>query len=204
MSTAGIELIWKQRSARMRSDQGSGPASSPDTPVVPAGRRLAQIQAGFSLLELVMVLMLLALATAFVIPSLGRGLATAQLRASSREIAAAVRLARSRAVREQEVYLLGFDLNKNEVELASLNSSYRRSFELPNGIHLTKVSLVERTSEDEDENPAFYFLPNGRSQGFQVFLRNEQGKVLKVTHNNLKGPSIVDEDDPSIAANASN
>src|SRR5262245_43827920 len=60
-------------------------------------------QAGFSLLELVAVLMLLALATAIVIPSLGRGLATVQLKTSSREIAAAIRLARSKAVREQQV-----------------------------------------------------------------------------------------------------
>jgi len=152
-------------------------------------------QAGFSLLELVAVLMLLALATAIVIPSLGRGLATVQLKTSSREIAAAIRLARSKAVREQQVYLLGFDSEKNEVELASLNPGFRRSFELPRGIHVMNVSLLEMQGEREDKNPFFYFMPNGNSQSFQVSLQNEQGKTLKVINNNLKGMPIVDEGD---------
>src|SRR5262249_35722740 len=116
-------------------------------------------QAGFSLLELVAVLMLLALATAIVVPSLGRGLATVQLKTSSREIAAAIRLARSKAVREQQVFLLGFDSEKNEVELASLNPGFRRSFELPRGIHLMNVSLLDKPAEGEDKNPFFYFMP---------------------------------------------
>lgn len=188
----------------MQLDQTKESACAPGSLAHWAGRRGFQIQAGFSLLELVTVLMLLALATAFVIPSLGRGLATAQLRASSREIAAAVRLARSKAVREQQVYLLGFDLEKNEVELASLNSGYRKAFELPGGIHLTKVSLLETTAGDDDKNPSFYFLPNGSSQGFQVSLRNERGRALKVIHNNLKGSSVVDEDDSSNTTNPSN
>jgi len=152
---------------------------------------------GFSLLELVAVLMLLAVATAIVIPSLGRGLARVQLKASSREIAAAIRLARSKAVREQQVYLLGFDSEKNEVELASLNPGFRRSFELPRGIHLINVSLLETQVDGEDKNPFFYFMPNGNSQSFQVSLRNDQGKAMKVIHNNLKGAPIVDEGDSS-------
>jgi general secretion pathway protein H len=151
-------------------------------------------QAAFSLLELLVVLMLLALATAVVGPSLARGLATAKLKTSSREIAASIRLARSKAVSEQQVYLLGFDLEKDEVKLSSLNSSYRKSFELPDGVHLMRVSLLETRVEAEAKEPFFYFMPNGNSQSFQVFLRNEQGRELKVIHNNLKGTPTIDDD----------
>jgi general secretion pathway protein H len=156
-----------------------------------------QNQAGFSLLELLVVLMLLALLTAVVIPSLGRGLSTAKLKTSSREIAASIRLARSKAASEQQVYLLGFDLEKNEVKLSGLNSTYRKSFELPEGVHLTRVSLLETRVEQETKDPFFYFMPNGNSQSFEVSLRNEQGRTLRVVHNNLKGMPVIDEGDSS-------
>jgi general secretion pathway protein H len=161
-------------------------------------------QAGFSLLELLVVLMLLALVTAVVAPSLGRSLATAKLKTSCREIAATIRLARSKAVREQQVYLLGFDLEKHEMELSGLNSSYRKSFRLPDGIHLVKASLLETNVEDEAKNPSFYFMPNGNGQSFQVSLRNPQGRVMRVIHNNLKGAPVVDEDDSSTRTSHSN
>jgi general secretion pathway protein H len=156
-----------------------------------------QNKAGFSLLELLVVLMLLALLTAVVIPSLGRGLSTAKLKTSSREIAASIRLARSKAVSEQQVYLLGFDLAKNEVRLSGLNSTYRKSFELPDGVHLTRVSLLETRVEEETKDPFFYFMPNGNSQSFEVSLRNEQGRALRVVHNNLRGMPVIEDEDSS-------
>jgi len=169
-----------------------------------ARRKRFRSQAGFSLLELLVVLMLLALVTAVVAPSLGRSLATAKLKTSSREIAATIRLARSKAVREQQVYLLGFNLEKDEMELSGLNSSYRKSFGLPDGIHLVKVSLLETDVEDEAKNPFFYFMPNGNGQSFEVSLRNPQGRVMRVINNNLKGAPIVDEDDSSTRTSQSN
>lgn len=166
-------------------------------------RRLAQAarilsrqpNAGFSLLELLVVLMLLAILVAVVIPSVGRGVATVKLNTSSREIAAAIRLARFKAVREQQVYLLGFDLEKNEVELSSLSSSYRKAFELPAGIHLRSVSLLKGTLGSDAKNPFFYFMPNGHSQSFQLSLQNEQGRSLRVVQNSLKGAPRIEDGD---------
>ena len=169
-----------------------------------SGFRISRDQAGFSLLELLVVFMLLALMTAVVVPSLGRVLSTAKLKTGSREIAASIRLARSKAASEQQVYLLGFDLERNEVKLASLNSTYRKSFELPHGVRLTKVSLLETPVEQEAKDPFFYFMPNGNSQSFQVSLRNEQGRALRVVHNNLKGTPMIDDDDSRNQSGSSN
>jgi len=90
------------------------------------------------------------------------------------------------------------------VNLASLNSTYRKSFELPEGVHLVKVSLLETRVDQETKNPFFYFMPNGNSQSFQVSLRNEQGRALRVIHNNLKGTPIIDDDDSSNQSGSSN
>ena len=211
---------WEARSARRQSFLISQPGRRPEDASHPhhsnqavgqerTGTRRArqksfENQAAFSLLELLVVLMLLALMTAVVIPSLGRVLSTAKLRTSSREIAASIRLARSKAVSEQQVYLLGFDLERNEVKLSSLNSTYRKSFELPDGVHLVRVSLLETRVEHEDKDPFFYFMPNGNSQSFQVSLRNEQGRALKVTHNNLKGAPTIDDDDSGNQSGSAN
>jgi general secretion pathway protein H len=160
-------------------------------------------RAGFSLIELLVVLMLLATMIAIVAPSLGNGLAKAKLKTSSREIAAAIRLARSKAVREQQVYLLRFDLEKREVELANLGGTYRKSFELPEGTRI-ETSQSGRSTERELENPFFYFTPNGQGQNFQVSLQDERGRMLKVIHNNLKGAAIIDDGDSSNPASGTN
>jgi general secretion pathway protein H len=221
MSTAGTEVIREPKTPKMLTG-GSHQRIAGREPVILQGVRVLSVQrtlfilfgwrrgrgprsqTGFSLLELLVVLMLLALVTAVVVPSLGRSLATAKLKTSSREIAATIRLARSKAVREQQVYLLGFNLEKDEMELSGLNSSYRKSFGLPDGIHLVKVSLLETNVEDEAKNPFFYFMPNGNGQSFQVSLRNPQGRVMRVINNNLKGAPVVDEDDSSTRTNQSN
>jgi general secretion pathway protein H len=218
MFIAGTEEIREQRMAemfgardgldqRMSATFRSGFRISRDKSTLRTATQRARnksSQAGFSLLELLVVLMLLAFMTAVVIPSLGRVLSTAKLKTGSREIAASIRLARSKAASEQQVYLLGFDLERNEVKLSSLNSTYRKSFELPDGIHLTKVSLLETRVEQEAKDPFFYFMPNGNSQSFQVSLRNEQGRALRVIHNNLKGTPIIDDDDSSNQSGSSN
>jgi len=216
MAIAGTEKIREQRMTEKRStsgglDQRMTTRSSVFREGFPISRdrrirrtvtqrtqdKRFQNRAGFSLLELLVVLMLLALLTAVVIPSLGRGLSTAKLKTSSREIAASIRLARSKAVSEQQVYLLGFDLAKNEVRLSGLNSTYRKSFELPDGVHLTRVSLLETRVEEETKDPFFYFMPNGNSQSFEVSLRNEQGRALRVVHNNLRGMPVIEDEDSS-------
>ena len=213
MFTAGIEEFREQQAKRLRGVSAPGrggvanhmpsgwlrelfPGCRTAGRLTQAARILShQRNAGFSLLELLVVLMLLAILVAVVIPSLGRGVATVKLNTSSREIAAAIRLARSKAVRDQQVYLLGFDLEKNEVELSSLNSSYRKAFELPAGIRLKSVSLLKGTLGSEANNPFFYFMPNGNSQSFQLSLQNEQGRSLRVIQNSLKGAPRIEDGD---------
>jgi general secretion pathway protein H len=145
---------------------------------------------GFSLLELLVVLVLLAMLLAVVIPSISRGVGTARLKTCSREIAAAIRLARSKAVSEQQVYLLGFDREKDEVELSSANSSYHRSFALPAGIRFKQIGLLKGVLDQDQETPTFYFMPNGNSQSFQVSIRNDQGRTLKVIQSLAGTPKI--------------
>ena len=163
------------------------------TPMSTAGIETPVGGKGFTLLELLVVLVLLAMLLAVVIPSIGRGVATARLKACSREIAAAIRLARSKAVSEQQVYLLGFDPEKDEVELSSASSSYHRSFALPEGIRFKQIGLLNGALDRDEKTSMFYFMPNGNSQSFQVNIRNEQGRTLKVIQSSLAGTPKIEE-----------
>ncbi len=65
---------------------------------------------GFSLLELLVVLMLMAIIAAVTLPIFGPGVSTTDLKRSAREIAAGLRLARSQAIAQRTEATLELDL----------------------------------------------------------------------------------------------
>jgi general secretion pathway protein H len=152
---------------------------------------------GFTLIEVLVVLVLMAALTAVAAPSIGRGLGAIELQTTARRIAATLRLARMKAVREQRVFLVGFDLERNEVELTREDLSFRRIFELPESV---KIQKVTRIGDDamSDVRVTCVFVPNGLSESFEVWLRNNRGRELKVVQDSfLKSPRIDDLEDSS-------
>jgi general secretion pathway protein H len=148
---------------------------------------------GFTLIELMVVLVLLGVLLAVAFPSIGGGIATMKLKTSSREIAATLRLARSKAIREQQVYLVGFDLAKNQVELSSDNLKFQKFFSLPEGISIEKVAPLKAKEEWNQQRYYYFFSPNGMTEGFEVILRNERGRASKVVQNSLTGWPRIEE-----------
>ena len=147
---------------------------------------------GFTLIEVLVVLVLLAALTAVAAPSIGRGFGAIELQTTARQVAATLRLARTRAVREQQVFLVGFDLEKNRIELMREDLSFRRTFELPESIAIHKVTRKGEAPLD-DVRFTCLFVPNGLSESFEVWLRNKRGKELKVVQDSIrKSPRIED------------
>jgi general secretion pathway protein H len=148
---------------------------------------------GFTLIELMVVLVLLGVLLAVAFPSIGGGMATIKLKTSSREIAATLRLARSKAIREQQVYLVGFDLTKNQMELSSENLKYQRFLSLAEGISIEKVTPLKAKVEWNQQRYYYFFSPNGMTEGFEVILRNKRGRALKVVQNSLTGSPRIED-----------
>ncbi len=147
---------------------------------------------GFTLIEVLVVLVLLAALTAVVAPSIGRGFGAIELQTTARQVAATLRLARARAVREQRVFLVGFDLEKNRIELMREDLSFRRTFELPESVMIHKVTRKGDVPVD-DVRFSCLFVPNGLSESFEVWLRNKRGKELKVVQDSFqKSPRVED------------
>jgi len=156
-------------------------------------RQSAIPSAGFTLIELLVVLVLVAALSAVAFPSIGRGMATLKLKTSSREIAATLRLARSLAIKEQKVYWVGFNRDKNQIELASDDLRFQKFFTLPEGASIKKVSLIGDPRNGTRENPYYFFSPNGMTEAFEVLLENSRGRKFKVVEDSLLRSPRIEE-----------
>jgi prepilin-type N-terminal cleavage/methylation domain-containing protein len=93
---------------------------------------------GFTLIELIVVLAVVAIAMAFVMPSVGRGTETLRVRSEAKRVAALVREARLQAVSQHRTARVALDRTRNTVTL-TIGDSERphRTVELPAGMRVT-------------------------------------------------------------------
>jgi len=146
-------------------------------------------RAGFTLLEVLVVLVLVSVITAVVAPALGTGAQTLRLQSAARHVAATLRLARAKAIRQQEVYLVSFDRERGQVTLASGDLEDQRSFDLPRDVRLERAVLSNDTARAELPSPdpvTFFFSPNGAAQSLEVRLVNARGRSLRVVQDSFR------------------
>jgi general secretion pathway protein H len=105
--------------------------------VTPEGGRRGR-QQGFTLIELVVVLAVMAVAMAFVLPSVGRGTESLKLRGEAKRVAALLREARLQAVSQRRSAYVTLDRTRNTVELkiGESDDPYR-VVELPAGLRVS-------------------------------------------------------------------
>jgi prepilin-type N-terminal cleavage/methylation domain-containing protein len=105
--------------------------------VTPGGGRGGR-PPGFTLIELIVVLAVVAVAMAFVLPSVGRGTETLRLRSEAKRVAALVREARLQAVSQHRATRVALDRASNTVTLTVGDSERpHRTVELPAGMKIT-------------------------------------------------------------------
>src|SRR5581483_465784 len=117
---------------------------------------------GVTLLELLIVLALMALVTGIVFPMLGAPVSTSELRASARQLAAGLRLARSEAVAQRRETFLVVDLagKRFKVDRDPQEHALPRRVELK--LFTAQQDLVN------DRVGAIRFFPDGGSNGGRI------------------------------------
>ena len=117
---------------------------------------------GFTLLELVLVLLLLGLSSLIVIPNIERGLQDREVKSSALALAAVARELRSRAL---------YDGIPKELILNLSQNSYRierdREVNLPPDVKFGEVAGGEMIDGGARQ---FLFFPNGSSHGGEIAL----------------------------------
>lgn len=128
------------------------------TPMAPLRR-----PRGFTLVELLVVMVIIALVLGLVATSLSRSISGAESREAARKIVAALRYTRTQAIlrKSEQVFLV-------DTEARSYEAPGRPAVELPEGVDiLLTTARSELTSEDAG---GIRFFPDGGSTGGRVDL----------------------------------
>ena len=119
---------------------------------------------GVTLLELLVVLAIMALVGALVVPMLGPGVSTADLRASARQLASGMRLARSEAMASRQETFVTIDLEGRRFRVGSDPRAHPFPKDLEIKLFTAQKDLVS------DSVGAIRFYPDGGSNGGRVTL----------------------------------
>lgn len=150
-------------------------------PFVPVNRKRA---AGFTLVELVVVLVLASIMLALVGTSISRSVSSAEMRASVRQMAASMRYTRTRAIldRQEQVFVV-------DIENRTYTAPQREPVELPEGV---EVELNTARSELTSETVGgIRFYPDGGSTGGNVRLA-ANNRVYRINVAWLTGAATLE------------
>lgn len=131
---------------------------------------MRSIERGFTLIELMLVIVLIAMTYVLVPRYLFSGVSGADLKASSRDIAAGLRMARAEAVNSRADTSLVLDLEKRSFALSSGKSSRQ----LPEALEL-KLYTAQSEVVSEKQG-AIRFFPDGSSSGGRVTVASGERK----------------------------
>ncbi len=163
---------------------------------------------GFSLIELLVVLVLMSLVSAFVGINVGGTLGNVELKTASKKVAASLRYARSRAITESVPYVALVDLNENrltikpdvsspdsdretDVPSTKLKGRGIKRYDLPGDVKFTDALAFDGT-ESDSRFFAVVFMPNGCSSGGTIRLENNRKHISAVKIDFVTGTVRVE------------
>lgn len=141
-------------------------------------------QAGFTLVELLVVMVIMALAYSLAAPMVSTGVAGTELKAAARKLAAGLRKARSEAIAQRRETLLTVDVENRKFQIGSDTKVYQ----LPPSIG---IKLFTAQSELVSESTgSIRFFSDGGSTGGRISLA-ARDRIYEVDVNWLTGQIAI-------------
>jgi type II secretion system protein H len=139
---------------------------------------------GFTLLELILVMVILSTVLAMAAPSLSGFFASRRSDDTAAQILALTQLARSQAISEGIIYRLNFDTQERTYWLTAqqagayekLKTGFGRVFTLPKDVTMELEGV-----EEKDRDMFIAFTPHGTATAGTVRLIDRGGRALEVT-----------------------
>lgn len=164
---------------------------------------------GFTLLELIVVLVIVGLMAGMVIPRLMGSFTTIMLRSTTRETATLLRQSRDTAYFKKRQMKVSFDLDAENMMIFRYQeesaSESRESYLKPKMVwtRITDFSFPEKIKiarcvkgEDVFEDGRFeiFFSPDGNSSGGKIFLQDHRGRESMVSIDLMTGTIRISEE----------
>lgn len=148
-------------------------------------RNFSRKNAGFTLLELIVVLGIVALGYAAVAVNFSSGNDAMALKAAARDLASGLRFVRSQAMLSHETATLDFNLSENSYTLTGQNKSYNIQED---------IDVTVSTAKDElhDGVAQLRFFPDGSSIGGRITLE-KKSHLQEININWLTGHVTLSE-----------
>ena len=174
---------------------------------------------GFTLLELIVVLVIISLMSALVVPRLVGPMGNLDLKTAAKKISASLRYARSQAAAEKTIYLALFDFDNNSLVIVNpspTNGDFSvdnqetmekmleerrdqekdhpgrlKTYKLPDGVKLAKG--VSKEGQFNSGIFPVFFPPSGGSSGGEITVVNRQGRQYKLSVDFITGTVQLSE-----------
>jgi general secretion pathway protein H len=160
-------------------------------------------RAGFTLVELIIVLVIIGIASGLVGIMIGRGSDGLAMKTVTKEISSIMRYARNHAVSEKRTYCFVINKEEGEVRLyADKDETENKDGEdngEKEGLPVISRPLPEDlliSIDDDDSDVQFVeFFPHGNSSGGTIKLEKENGAIFFIEVNRITGKIEVFKDE---------
>ena len=142
---------------------------------------------GFSLVELLVVLVIIGAAMGLLAGFTRSGLSGLHLRGSARDLVATLRYARERAVTQQVTHKVVFSMQDHKLYVADELERSRRPLQLNPDVRFRRIRIDGVDVRGRDLIGEIVFLPNGSSNPAEIVLENSRGGKMKVVTDLLTG-----------------
>jgi general secretion pathway protein H len=163
---------------------------------------------GFTLFELLVVLVVISLMSAMVIPRLSGHLSNLELKTAAKRVAAVMRYARNKAATEKVMVSSEMEIDGRQLSIYALTDlkalytskeedsedeerSADQIYVLPEGIRFSPSQ--DNDSPVNDQKMTILFFPNGSCSGGAVTLVNENEKSFDLTIDPITGKVTISD-----------
>ena len=141
---------------------------------------------GVTLLELIIVMVIIAIAAGFIVPGIGAWLPNYRLRSSARDIVSTMRTAQMKAVSTNLIYRVSFTLPAGYV-LQYIDTGGNLQTEgvtqtLPPGVSISAITIAGNNA---------VFNPNSTSSSGSLTLQNSKGSQRRLTLTPSTGRATI-------------
>ena len=156
-----------------------------------AGDKTRPRPSGFSLIELMVVIVLMVILTAMIVPEMRGTFEDALLRSAGRKLVSAMNLAHSRAVTLQQAHRVVLDAQSGRFAVERLaregqGSGFVAVSDIPGGTgELDKRIAFEVLKDGEGAMTTISFYPNGTAEAAQIILRDREGFAIALRVNGV-------------------